>query len=200
MSRTTPSHPAPGAASARDPRAEILEAATALLSEGGWEGLTIRRLALRSGYTSPAIYHEFGDKAGLVDAILERAFDRLVERLERLPWSDDPRERMQLQFREVVRFGREQPSHYRLMEALHPEKESKIRSAEQARLRLEEPLRSLADSLDDVERIQQSLWALMHGLISLPASRRDIAWCEGLEETAFEAMLVGLLGRARGGR
>jgi AcrR family transcriptional regulator len=196
MSRTTPSTPASGAATARDPRAEILEAATALLSEGGWEGLTIRRLALRSGYTSPAIYHEFGDKAGLVDAILERAFDRLVERLERLPWSDDPRERMRLNFREIVRFGREQPTHYRLMESLHPEKESKIRSAEAARLRLEEPLDTLAAALDDVERIRQSMWALLHGLISLPASRRDVDWCEGLEDTAFEAMLVGLLGRS----
>ena len=77
-----PEPPSQGETPARDPRREILAAASALLDEGGAEGLTIRRLALRCGYTAPAIYAEFGDKAGLLDAVLRDAIDDLIERVE----------------------------------------------------------------------------------------------------------------------
>jgi AcrR family transcriptional regulator len=182
-----------GESSARDPRREILAAASALLSESGAEGLTIRRLALRSGYTSPAIYQQFGDKAGLLDAILQRAIEGLIERLERLPAPPEPRERMRVQFKEIVRFGREHPTNYRLMEALRPDQVPPMPSAEAVRLRLEEPIGGLARSEADAEVIRQSLWVLLHGLISLPTSRPDVAWCEGLEDVALDAMLAGLL-------
>ena len=188
-----------GEISARDPRREILDAASALLSEGGAEGLTIRRLSLRSGYTSPAIYAQFGDKAGLLDAILQRAVNGLVERLERLPASPDPRERMRLQFKEIVRFGREHPTNYRLMEALRPDQVLAIPSAEATRQRLEEPIQSLARTgglaVADAETFRQAVWALLHGLISLPASRPDVVWREGLADIALDAMLAGLLRR-----
>src|SRR5688572_2648919 len=130
--------PRPGASSegetpARDPRREILAAASALLYEGGAEGLTIRRLALRCGYTAPAIYAEFGDKAGLLDAILRDAIDKLTQRVHDLPKPSEPREQMLQQFKEVVRFGREHPTHYRLMEAMTPEQVLPIPNALETR-------------------------------------------------------------------
>src|SRR4029450_13423015 len=110
-----------GETPARDPRREILTAASALLYEGGSEGLTIRRVALRCGYTAPAIYQIFGDKAGLLDAILREAIDALVERVSHVPEHLEASERLRLQFREIVRFGREHPTNYRLIEALGPD-------------------------------------------------------------------------------
>jgi AcrR family transcriptional regulator len=205
MTRATRSRA--GETPARDPRREILAAASALLSEGGAEGLTIRRLALRSGYTSPAIYQEFGDKGGLLDAILQRAVEGLVERIERLPAPPEPRERLRLQFKEIVRFGREHPTNYRLMEALRPEQVLAIPSAEATRQRLEEPLEGMTGTgelaVADVETFRQALWALLHGLISLPAVRPDVVWRDRLEDVAFDAMLAGLLrpdGSRRGSR
>ena len=179
-------------------RTVILEAAAALLDEGGPGGLTIRRLALRSGFTAPAIYQHFGDKAGLLDALLDLAFQGLVERLRMLPEPPDVLERMRIQFREIVRFGREHPTHWRLMEALRDE-QPPVPAAEEARERLQEPLDGLAQAgrlRVDVESVRQSLWALIHGLIALPTSRPDVEWRDGLADVAFEAMLAGLVKEA----
>jgi AcrR family transcriptional regulator len=186
---------------ARDPRREILSAASALLYEGGAEGLTIRRLALRCGYTAPAIYQIFGDKAGLLDAILREAIDELIERIDQVPDHLEPRERIRTQFREIVRFGREHPTNYRLIEALRPDQVPSTLDVEAMNKRLAEPVERMAREGElalDPEVFRQATWALLHGLISLPASRPDVEWREGFEEIAFDAMLAGLLSAARG--
>ena len=187
---------------ARDPRREILDAASALLYEGGVEGLTIRRLALRCGYTAPAIYHIFGDKAGLLDAILRETIDELFERIAQVPEHTEPRERIRMQFREIVRFGREHPTNYRLIESLRPDQVPPIVDVEETTKRLNEPLERIAregEVAHDPEMMHQALWALLHGVISLPASRPDIEWRDGFEEVALDAMLAGLMGRSDGG-
>jgi len=191
-----------GETPARDPRREILDAASALLYEGGADGLTIRRLALRCGYTAPAIYHIFGDKAGLLDAVLREAIDALIVRIDQVPDHPEPAERIRLQFREIVRFGREHPTNYRLIEALRPEQVPPIINVEQTQQRLAEPIESMVRAGNlalDPETFRQAFWALLHGVISLPASRPDVEWREGFEEVAFDAMLAGLLGGAGGG-
>ena len=136
---------AAGDTPARDPRREILAAASALLYEGGAEGLTIRRLALRCGYTAPAIYQIFGDKAGLLDAILREAIDEPDDTaLRSCPSKRDPSAQMRIQFKEIVRFGREHPTHFRLMEALTPDQVLPIPNATETRQRLEEQVYGFA--------------------------------------------------------
>ena len=186
----------------RDPRREILAAASALLYEGGAEGLTIRRLALRCGYTAPAIYAEFGDKAGLLDAILRDAIDTLNERVQRLPAETEPIERMRQQFKEIVRFGREHPTNYRLMEAMTLEQAGPIPNALETQQNLQAPFDGVARQLGtiDPELFRQAFWTLLHGLISLRASRPDVPWCEDLEDVAFEALLQGLIRHGESGR
>ena len=190
-----------GDPSARDPRREILTAASELLYEGGSEGLTIRRLALRCGYTAPAIYHIFGDKAGLLDAIMRETIDELFVRIAKVPNHEDPQDRIRAQFREIVRFGREHPTNYRLIEALRPEQIPPIIDVEGATRRLNEPLERIAREggiSHDPEVMRQAFWALLHGVISLPASRPDVEWREGFEEVAFDALLSGLLSGSGG--
>jgi AcrR family transcriptional regulator len=191
-----------GDTSARDPRREILAAASALLYEGGAEGLTIRRLALRCGYTAPAIYHIFGDKAGLLDALLREAIDTLIKRIDQVPDHPEPKERLRMQFREIVRFGREHPTNYRLIEALRPDQVPPLVDVEATERRFTAPIAHMVSASNlvlDPEVFRQALWALLHGAISLPASRPDVEWREGFEDVAFDALLSGLL-NGSGGR
>ena len=75
-----------------DARRAILDATEGLLVEGGIEAFSMRRLAERCGYTAPTIYHYFGDKLGLVDALLEERFTDLLRLIGRVPVSPDPLE------------------------------------------------------------------------------------------------------------
>src|SRR5262245_51180068 len=70
-------------------RRAILDATEALLLEAG-ETFGVRALAARCGYTAPTIYHYFGDKDGLIDALLEERFAQLLAEVRRTPTGDDP--------------------------------------------------------------------------------------------------------------
>jgi len=50
----------------------ILDAAAALIAEVGYEEITLRAVAKRSGAAIGSIYHFFPDKEALVNALLER--------------------------------------------------------------------------------------------------------------------------------
>jgi len=178
-------------------RRVILEAAQELLLDEGIDGFTMRKLARRCGYTAPTIYHYFGDKKGLLDTLLEQLFRGLLTRLEQVPPAADPLDSLRAMFREVVRFGLENPKHYRLLHSARPEDAGPLPSDEAARRRVEAPLERLfADGrlrADDVEPVRQALWALLHGLVSLPTSRPDVEWVDNLTELGLESMLAGLL-------
>lgn len=53
-------------------RESILQAAAELFSQRGYAGVGVDELAARSGVAKTAIYHHFGNKDGLLAAVLER--------------------------------------------------------------------------------------------------------------------------------
>lgn len=53
-------------------RDEILDAATAVIAERGWQAATIRRIAARAGVAEGTIYNYFADKEDLLLGLLDR--------------------------------------------------------------------------------------------------------------------------------
>ena len=201
-----PSSPSPDPRSLRelrgqrqreDARRAILDATEFVLVEAGPEGLSMRTVAKRCGYAAPTIYHYFGDKPGLIEALLEERFSRLLERLQRVAKGADPVSYLGELARAFARFGSDNPSHYQLLSARSPGDPPPPPSAEQARDLMEAPLLELAaqgrlrDS--DCDALLQTLWALLHGLISLTTSRPDYDWSEGIVDTAVAIYLNGIL-------
>ncbi len=92
-------------------RRTILDAAETLLVRDGYEGFSMRRLAERCGYTTPTIYHYFGDKKGLVDSLIEERMSRLLRRMKRVPQGNDPVENWRQQTLAFIRFGLKHPTH-----------------------------------------------------------------------------------------
>jgi len=181
-------------------RRAILDAAAALLVEGGYERFSMRRLAKRCRYTAPTIYHYFGDKQRLIDAVLEEHFQRILARLRRLRRGVDPAQSVRAQLATFVRFSLDNPTHYRLLSMARPDDAPPPPSAEAARALLEAPLEALRQGgrlrAGSVEEAVQVLWAVLHGVISLRITYPAEEWVPELEEVALDAMLRGLIAPA----
>jgi AcrR family transcriptional regulator len=187
----------------RDARRSILDSAAALLRKDGADGLTMRRVARQSGCSAPTLYHYFRDKTALLDAMLDLAFAGLAVELERLPEQDDPLEVLRAQCFAFVRFCVANPVQFRLLSEARPDGADPLPAHADAQQRLERPLAQLAEAgrlQVDLELARQALWSLIHGLISLQASRPDIAWSPDLVRVSIEALFGGLIRPPRRGR
>lgn len=182
-------------------RSAILAAAEALLLEKGGPDFSMRSLGRRCGYSAPTVYHYFGDKDGLIEALLESRLARLAERLERVPRRRDPGAELRDLFVTFVEFGAVNPSFGRLMQSVSSKGESHSAPAmERVRERVRVPLDELVESgrLGDIdaETAGQMLWALLHGLMWLPVLEPEVAWASDLPGRAFSALLRGMAASA----
>ncbi len=182
----------------QEARRAILDATQSLLVEGGFDRFSMRRLADRCGYTAPTLYYYFGDKRGLLDALLEERFATLLRRLRRVPASDDPVERLRQLVLAFVRFGLKNPEHYRLL--MTPRAEGTAPpppSAEKCMALFRDPMQALQEAgrlrVDDLEAARQIVWVTLHGLISLRNGRPNHDWASNLDVLAVEGTLRGLI-------
>jgi AcrR family transcriptional regulator len=60
----------------------ILEAALLELRDLGYHGTTVRKIVARAGLTMPTLYYHYGNKEGVLIALLDLAMDDLQARLD----------------------------------------------------------------------------------------------------------------------
>jgi AcrR family transcriptional regulator len=168
-------------------REEILAAAERLLIETGDEGaVSIRAIADAAGVTPPSIYLHFADKTELLAAVCAARFedfDRYLE--EAVVGIDDPLEALWARGRAYVRFGLDNPEHYRILFMTRP-------GAHKAPPDLERlpGLTAFGHLVEEVARCMEAgalangdaflvatgLWSSMHGITSLLIARPDFPW------------------------
>ena len=178
-------------------RRVILDATEALLLEVGHEGLSVRKLVVRCGYSAPTIYHHFKDKDGLIDALLEQRLTLLASDLERVPLVEDPVENLRALTRAFAMFGLRNPTHYQLLMQVREDDGRMIASAEEARRLMETP----AEQIDqrnwiergDQETFRQAIWTMIHGIVSMHALRPDVEWKPDLLDQSIEGVIAGWL-------
>jgi AcrR family transcriptional regulator len=59
-------------------RAQLLDAASAIIAADGTQGLTLARVAAKAGVTKPIAYEHFKSRAGLLTALYERLDEQQV--------------------------------------------------------------------------------------------------------------------------
>jgi len=100
-----------------DLRNALLEAADELLQESGLQGFTLRACARKAGVSHMAPKHHFKDVRGLLSAVAERGFARLVEllvaHLEQA--RGDLQEEMFATAAAYAEFALGNPEHFRIM-------------------------------------------------------------------------------------
>src|ERR1700761_8829367 len=71
-------------------RAQLVEVAATLLATQGPDAVTTRSVALAAGVQAPTIYRLFGDKGGLLDAVVEHGFASYLARKPAVDSEADP--------------------------------------------------------------------------------------------------------------
>ena len=86
----------------------ILKAAQALWRERGHKGLTLRAVARASGTTTTTVYKRFRNREALLDAVAERAYQRLIAELTSAPAVEEV-------YRRHLHFAEKHPREYELI-------------------------------------------------------------------------------------
>ncbi len=189
----------------------ILEAARELFVSEGYEGVSMRKVAEKIEYSPTAIYVHFADKEELFRELCHQDFAHLAQVFQSAALPEDPVERLKHIGKRYVEFGRQYPNHYRLMFMTpHPPTELDDRDCVMrgnpevdAYALLKHSVQQAIDAgsfregISDAELISQTLWAAVHGVISLQIAKHGDAWVEWRPldervELMLDAVLSGL--------
>ena len=177
-----------------DTRSRMLEAAEGLLRTSPDRDISTRAVCDAVGVGAPVLYRLFGDKNGLLAAVVDNAFDRYLTVKRAIPLSDDPVDDLYVAWRNHVVFASENPAVYRI--AYAPSLAEVPRGVEEGRRLLIERLVRCAEvgGLNTTpDRAAQAMMAAGVGVnlsvLSQPATYGDVA----LARRVGNAVIRGLL-------
>ena len=98
-----------------DTRQQLLEAAAALISDAPGQDVPLRAICERVGVKLPTLYHFFGSKDGLLEAVIEHGFASYLGLKQASEPTGDPVEDIRLGWDAHVRFGLDNAGFYALM-------------------------------------------------------------------------------------
>jgi AcrR family transcriptional regulator len=191
-------------------RTRILDAARELFASEGYDAVTMRRIADRIEYSPTAIYFHFRDKEALLKELCATDFLSLAQQFGAISQIGDPLQRMRRAGHAYINFGVEHPNHYRLMFMTpHPPLEDnaleKGNPEEDAYAFLKAIVtdaieqKKLKPALKDADLVSQTVWAAVHGVISLEIAKRQDPWIDWrpLKKRAIAAIDAVIDGIAR---
>jgi AcrR family transcriptional regulator len=185
----------PNTVSPRDrTRAHLVQVAADLLATAGPDAVTTRSVALAAGVQAPTIYRLFGDKSGLLDAVVEHGFASYLAR-KHLDPDSDPVQGLRAGWELHVGFGLANPELFRLMHTALRTPEGRAAAATgvgvlQARVhRVAEAGRLRVTERRAVELIQAAGTGVVFTLIGQATGERD----DMLSDTAWESVCAAIL-------
>lgn len=192
----------------QDARRAILDATEELVLESNGTDFSIRKLGQRSGYSAPTVYHYFGDKDGLIDALLEERIAGLASHLEQVASSDEPRRDLRAVLLSYYSFGCAHRTFSRLMWTLSRKGESRMPPAMDRVKRCIETHLERCSERGQLGRFEPEtagwvLWAQIYGLVSLqlmePERKLDADVAERALDTLFLGMAEGPMNNTENG-
>lgn len=192
-------------------RSVILDAARELFVQDGYESVSMRKIADRIEYSPTAIYFHFKDKEALLKEICAHDFLALAHDMAALQQVADPIERLRGAGHAYIEFGVRNPNHYRLMfmtphPPVDPSDDLGVQKGNPEEDAYEFVKHIAAegvaagrfrDGLTDIELIAQTVWAGVHGVISLQIAKCNDAWVdwrplEVRAKTMVDALIDGM--------
>ena len=173
-------------------RDKILDAARELFVGEGFEGVSMRKVAEKIEYSPTAIYVHFADKEELFRELCHQDYARLAEVFQSSAISSDPIERLKQIGASYVDFGTRYPNHYKFM-FMTPQPPHELDEVDREVMGNPEmdayaflkwavqqalDVGCFREELNDPELISQTLWASVHGVISLQIAKGTDCWVD----------------------
>lgn len=171
----------------------LLDAAAALLEQGGPAAVTTRAVLDEAGVTAPTLYHHFGDKDGLLNALLAEGVARYFEHRSMLPQTADALADLIMSWDLYLDFICERPQLFKLLMARAQDDQTLLEGATAwCRGRLQQ-LKSEGRLAADVEFGLQALLVSSNGVAMLRAQGANDADSRSAGRFVFEQTLAGLV-------
>lgn len=157
----------------------ILDAAREIFVHDGFDGFSMRKLALAVGYSPAALYLHFASKEDLFEALVEESFVHLFEVLAGLlkDESRDPAARIRAGLRLYVEWGLAHPHEYQIAFGVRTPDRKPYRTHAAFDVARSLVKKCLPGSTPrEVESRAQALWAATHGVTSLLIQRPSFPW------------------------
>ena len=190
-------------------RREILDAADRLLVAcRSASAVSVRAVANEVGLTPPAIYRYFPDKDHLIFEVCGRHFDRLDDDAVAPVLAEGlgPLETLRRICHAYVRFGLEDPEHYRVMFMGHaqhtPELYAEERILETGALGevialVQETMDAglVRDDAGDAVMVTMVIWSALHGIVATAVAKPNMPMppVADLVDATIDALYLGLL-------
>ena len=187
-------------------RDKILDAARELFVTEGYEGVSMRKVAEKIEYSPTAIYVHFADKEELFRELCHEDYAQLAKVFQSSMISTDPIERLTQIGAIYVDFGTRYPNHYKFMFMTpHPGHEldevdrEMMGNPEQdayafLKWAVQQALEAgcFREEFTDAELISQTLWASVHGVISLQIAKGSDCWVDWRPMKDRAAMMLDI--------
>jgi AcrR family transcriptional regulator len=199
----------------------IVNAARERFARYGFDAVSMRQIADDIEYSATAIYLHFKDKHELFREICRQDFHRMAQVFLQVGRIEDPIRRLRKLGLTYVKFGVENPSHYRFMFMTPIDEAAREIDPDEWRNRGNPACDGYATLLQavehaiehhairgrrsDVQTIAQTFWAGVHGVASLEVAMRNDPWIDWSTidrraSTMVDALIVGLGGSLQRGR
>jgi AcrR family transcriptional regulator len=181
-------------ASREDVRTRSIEVALQLLKEGGRDALTTRAVADAAGIQAPTLYRLFGDKRGLLDAVVEYSYVSVFKTKKAQKYDSDPLENLRKAWEHNTKYGLENPILYALLVGdPRPGFPSPVTQIVQQRLGETIHQIALAGRLrvtekQAVELVYAASTGAVLALLAMPEEQRDLR----LAQDACEAVIAAI--------
>lgn len=183
-------------------RQRILQASSELFLQHGYAHFSLRQVAERIGYSPGTIYLYFKDKDEVLFTLMNEGVAEFHRMMQAAATTPEPRARLAALGQAYVDFGRRNPAYYQLMFMQRTDYLLRGDAPPQAllgifalwRTTVEAAMRAGVLHMGDPVSIGDSLWALLHGVVSIAIlmPNFDETRIRRMVDAALELMTNGL--------
>jgi len=171
----------------------ILTAAARLLEKGGVEAVTTRAVCQAAGVTAPTLYHHFGDKDGLLRAVVARGVNTFMVHKRANRQTADAMADLRRGWDGWIAFALERPKLFRLMVESTRSDPGAVQEAFIIMRAIVERLATEGRLTTDVDTAARAIWAASSGVLAMFMQGAPVAEIKPSSELLFDALMAKLV-------